>query len=106
MKHCGKREIKETIIKVLDDNKIIGNNVPPFFSITGITKSGKKIVLTKREQQVLSALAQVGDRRKAAEQLNITKHSVDFHCKNIFRKFDRNKLVSVIEEARKMKIIS
>lgn len=106
MKHCGKKEIKDTIRKVLDDNKIIGNNVPPFFAQTGIIKGGLKITLTKREQQVLSTLAQTGDRRSAAEQLQVTKHSIDFHCRNIYKKFNKNNLISVIEEARKMRIIS
>ena len=105
IKHCGKQEIIDTINNVLEGNRIIGSNVPSFFAEIGVTRDGKKIHLTKKEQQVLSTLALVIDRKKAAEQLGISKNAIDFHCKNIFKKFNKNKLVAVIEEAKKAKIL-
>ncbi len=103
-KYCGKGEIIATIKSVIEGNRIIGKKLPDFFSHMGGDDSST-ITLTSREQQVLSLLAQGKRRVDVSDLLNISKDTVDFHCRNLHRKFDKNKIQSVISEARKAKLI-
>lgn len=104
MKYCGKDELIDTIHGVLAGRRIIGTKVPDFYSL--ITKEGKSAIkLTNREQQILNLLASGHSRDEVGQILGSTQNTVNFHCKNLFKKFNQNKLISVIEEARKAKLI-
>lgn len=105
MKYCGKKELVKTIHAVMNNERIIGENTPyfPTESIKNGTSSPK---LTRREVQILNILAKNYDRQTVSNILGVSKYAVDFHCKNIFKKFNKNTLISVLEEAQKANIIS
>ena len=104
-KLCGQEELIETIESVIKGNRVIGKNVPAFFNHINEGDT-QNVILTRREQQILNLLAQGKKRREAAEILFISKDTVDFHCKNLYKKFNKNKIQSVIQAARKAKLIS
>ncbi len=103
-KYCGKKELFDTIRDVVDGKRIIGQKVPEFFSHIG-GDGQESISLTRREQQILNLLAQGHGRNEVADILFLSKAAIDFHCKNLFKKFDKSKIQSVISEARKAKLI-
>ncbi len=104
LKYCGRVELIETIKSVYKGNKIIGKNVPYFFNLEKVTAS-EVPRLTRREEDVLKLLALNLSRKEVSERLMITIDAVSFHCKNLFRKFKKNKIQSLLEEARRLEII-
>lgn len=104
MKYCGKDELIDTIHSVLSGKRILGTDVPDFSDLIG-KDNISTIKLTTREQQILNLLAMGHTREDVANTLGSTQNAVNFHCKNLFKKFQKNKLVSVIEEARKIGLI-
>lgn len=70
------------------------------------TYSGGKLVpnalstLTEREQEVLALLCSDATYGEMAEQLYIGKHTVKFHCQNIYRKLNVKGRLQAIQAAR------
>ncbi|MBK5279971.1 MAG: response regulator transcription factor [Bacteroidia bacterium] len=65
----------------------------------------QKMKLTKREVEIIRALALGNTSEKASIDLNISQHTVDTHRKNIFRKLEINNLASLVRFAYEHKII-
>lgn len=105
MKYCGRDELVQTIHAVLAGERKIGSNVPNFFIQIESNENSSTPRLTRRELQVLNALAKGAKRIEVAKLLNISKMAVDFHCKNLFKKFNKARLLEVIAEARNSNII-
>ncbi len=105
MKYCGKNELVETIHGVLEGRRIIGSKVPEFRNHVFFNKSDKPM-LTNGEQQVLNLLAKGNSRQEVGKILGSSHNAVDFHCKNLFKKFNKNRLVLVLEEAKRMQFIN
>lgn len=105
MKYCGKNELVETIHGVLEGRRIIGSKVPEFRNHVFFNKSDKP-TLTNGEQQVLNLLAKGNSRQEVGKILGSSHNAVDFHCKNLFKKFNKNRLVLVLEEAKRMQFIN
>jgi DNA-binding NarL/FixJ family response regulator len=104
LKYCGRDELIDTIKTVNKGNKIIGKNVPYFFSLENDTRENIP-KLTRREEDVLKLLALELSRREVAERLSISLDAVNFHCKNLFKKFNKTKIQGLLSEARKLSII-
>ena len=62
--------------------------------------------LTPRELEVLQLLGTGLARKEVAQELNLSMYSVGFHCKNLIRKFNGDKIHVVIAEAKKNRIIT
>ncbi|RLD45225.1 MAG: hypothetical protein DRI89_01685 [Bacteroidetes bacterium] len=104
MKYCGKQELIDTIHGVLAGNRIIGDQVPDFdYYLRSNGKREQK--LTPSEQQILNLLAKGLSRAEAGKILGTSQNAINFHCKNLFKKFNKNKIVAVIEEAKRLKLI-
>jgi len=100
----GVDELVGTIKSVMKGQKVIGNDVPGFFEYSeSPTNHVPKLTITERE--VLKLLGSGLTRQEAADKMNKTKYSVEFHCKNLFRKFNTNRIHSIIAEARKARLI-
>jgi DNA-binding NarL/FixJ family response regulator len=99
LKYCGKDELVDTIHGVLAGSRILGDNVPDFDSYFRDPEK-RKTKLTRREQQILTLLAKGYSREKVGEILKSNKNAVNFHCHNMFRKYNTSKLVTVIDMAR------
>ena len=66
----------------------------------------KKINITQKEKKVLMLFAKGLKRDKVASLLGSSRDAIDFHCRNLFKKFNTNKLSDVLEMAKKEKIFN
>ncbi|RLD66385.1 MAG: hypothetical protein DRI84_04880 [Bacteroidetes bacterium] len=105
LKYSRKDELVGTINAVLAGKRILGKGIPDFSQYYK-DQTSDKVKLTKRELMILELLAEGKKRAEVANILSSNEHTINFHCRNIFRKFDKNNLVSVIERAKKEMIIS
>jgi DNA-binding NarL/FixJ family response regulator len=104
MKYCGREELIGTIHDVLAGRRILGKGVPNFQHQTN-TSIGGKPRLTPSEQRVLNLLALGYSRKVVSEMVGTSENAIDFHCNNLFKKFNNNKMIAIIEEARNEKLI-
>ena len=104
LKTCGLDELVSTIEGVMRNRMIIGNGVPDFLIHSDLPE-GKVPQLTRTELEVLKLLGTGLLRKEVADKMNSSMYSVEFHCKNIFRKFNSNKINTIIAEARRRRII-
>lgn len=106
LKYCGKQALITTIKEVMAGKRIIGQKVPYFFDNIE-SSTGKNLpVLTKREEEVLQLLATGHTRKEVADILFLSVDAIHFHCKNLFKKFNKNRIHLLLAEAKKYKIIS
>lgn len=104
IKACGLEELTSSIISVAKGQKVIGQNVPHFFDERD--KNQPSIPkLTETEIEVLKLLAEGMTRQEAADKMNRSMYAIEFHCKNIFKKFNSNRIHSIVAEARRARII-
>jgi len=104
LKSCGLDELLATIKGVMNNRTIFGDDVPNFFTYDA-TPTNEIPRLTKKELEILKLLATGLSRKEVANISNATMYSVDFHCKNIFKKFNSNSIKIILDEARKARII-
>jgi len=106
LKYCGKQALVSTIKEVMLGKRIIGQKVPYFFDNIETSSGRSSPSLTKREEEVLKLLATGYTRKEVADKLFLSIDAVHFHCKNLFKKFNKNRIHLLLAEARKLKIIS
>lgn len=105
LKSCGLEELISTIEGVMKNKIVFGKDVPNFFTYSDTT-SNEPPRLTQKELEVLKLLGTGYSRKEVANIMNATMYSVEFHCKNIFRKFNSNSINVIIAEAKRTRIIS
>ncbi len=105
IKHCGKQELVNVITSVLSGKRILGTNVPEFHNQRSINKSDRPR-LTNSELRVISLLSTGKTRTEVAQVLGTSQHAVNFHVKNIFKKFKMNRIMSVVDEAKRLHLIT
>ncbi len=104
LKTCGLDELTKTIKNVNSGHKIIGDNVPSFLE-NSVQEEQNIPKMTKREKEVLKYLGMGLTRQETADKMFINMETVGFHCKNIFAKFNDNRINSIITEAKRLRII-
>lgn len=105
MKYCEKQELIDTIHTVLEGNRTIGPDVPDFHDlISGNDSESPK--LTPSELPILNLLAKGHTRDEVGKILGSSRNAINFHCKNMNKKFNVKNITSVIDEARKRKLIT
>ena len=104
IKTCGINELVTTIKSVMRGHKIIGENVSDFFEYCE-PETESRPRLTKTEAEVLKLLGSGLTRQEAADKTNRSLYAIEFHCKNLFKKFNTNRIHTIIAEARKTRII-
>ncbi len=105
LKTCGMNELVATIKDVMAGQKIIGKDVPSFFELCELAETKSIPKLTRTEIEVLKLLGLGLTRQQAADKMNRSKYTVEFHCKNLLKKFKTNRINVIIAEARKARII-
>ena len=64
-----------------------------------------KLLITRREKEVLTLIAESMTNSEIAEKLFISVTTVDTHRKNILAKFDCRNIASLIKAAMQMQMI-
>ncbi|MES2464165.1 MAG: LuxR C-terminal-related transcriptional regulator [Armatimonadota bacterium] len=72
---------------------------------TGKKKAARAIKLTKREIEVLSLVIEGNSSKEVADQLYVSKRTVDFHLANIYHKLDVTNRVQAFREATRRGLI-
>lgn len=75
-------------------------------SLMNIGVSSQRFFLTHREEEILTWIATGMTRDQISDQLNVTKHTVNYHLKNIIRKMEANNVTEALLKAIKDGIIS
>ncbi len=104
LKTCGMDELAGAIKMVMKGQKVIGNNVPDFFNCLE-SNEREMPKLTKTELEVLKLLGTSLTRQEAADEMNRSVYTVESHCKNLFAKFNTNRIHTILAEARCARII-
>ena len=104
-KYCDGKELATAIGQVYKGQRFLGQGLPDIFKTANIARDDKVPKLTKREEEVLRLLAMGHKRREVADKLGIAADSVNFHCKNLFNKFNRNNIKEVLHDAKQYNII-
>jgi Response regulator containing a CheY-like receiver domain and an HTH DNA-binding domain len=73
----------------------------------GVTKEDAQsaIKLTKREVEVLTLVIEGNSSKEVADQLFVSKRTVDFHLANIYQKLNVNNRVQAFREATRRNLI-
>jgi LuxR family maltose regulon positive regulatory protein len=77
----------------------------PGESVKAKTGPVKEEILSERELEVLSLLADGESYKEIGQRLFLSLNTVQFHVKSIYRKLSVNKRMQAIERAREMKLI-
>ncbi len=104
VKTCGTDELASIIKSVCKGKREIGKGVPYFFDYVG-NDFGDIPKLTPAELEVLKLLGLGLSRNEVAIELNRSKYTIEFHCKNLYIKFNTNRIHTVLAEARRARII-
>ena len=67
--------------------------------------SGRMIHLTRREVQVLTLVIDGKSSKEVAEQIYISKRTVDYHLANIYKKLDVTNRVQAFREATRRNLL-
>lgn len=86
-------------IKAADQGQVYLSSDINKLLISGLHGLNDQKLLTDREREVLSLIAQEYTNKKIAEELFISERTVETHRKNIFRKTQTNNLVGLIKYA-------
>jgi len=105
IKHCGKLELINTINSVLKGSRILGTSFPELINQRELNKSDIPN-LTNSEIKVISLLSTDKSREEVSQILGSSRHAVDFHVKNVFKKFKMNRIMSVVAEAKRLQLIT
>lgn len=105
-KKCGIELLANTIKQVNNGQRIISKNIPNFFNNFSALEITNQPNLSPREEEVLNLLSTGLTRREVANNLYISVETVNFHCKNLLKKFQTNKMHLLINKAREMNLIS
>ena len=103
-KVCGTEALAKAIKRVMLGMRIKGKGVPSFLENIE-SDTGHIPRLTKTEQVVLEYLGTGLTRKEVAEEMNRSMYSVEFHIKNMYKKFNTNRLHLLLAEARKARFI-
>lgn len=103
-KLCSTNELASSIKRVMTGLKVTGEYVPLF--IDRVEEDlGHIPRLTETELKVLKLLGSGLSRKEVADELFRSRYSIDFHIKNMYKKFKTDRVHRVLEEARKARFI-
>ncbi len=100
LKNATQQELVEAIKTVLQGKLYFSEEVAQI-----LRKTENKIILTRREQEVLILIAEGLTNNEIAKKLFISVTTVDTHRKNLLAKFEAKNIASLIKLAAKLQMI-
>jgi DNA-binding CsgD family transcriptional regulator len=76
-----------------------------FIANSVLSEDTQSIKLTKREIEVLTLVIEGKSSKEVADQLFVSKRTVDFHLANIYEKLDVQNRVQAFREATRLGLI-
>lgn len=106
LKTAGKDELLTALRAVRDGQTYFSKEIlNELHSYRKIRRENEEINLTAREIDIIQCMAEDLSNRAIAERLFISERTVETHRKNIFRKTGMHSALSLVEFARKRKLI-
>lgn len=106
LKTSDKKELIQAIEEVSAGNTYFSKEIlSELKSFQKIKKENEQINLTTREIEIIQCIAQDLSNKQIADKLFISERTVETHRKNIFRKTNIHSAMSLVEFAKKRKII-
>lgn len=102
LKQCDKEEILEATRQVLKGKTFFCSNV---VKLNRAQNAGKEIILSERELQVLSLIAEGLTNNEIGERIFLSAHTVASHRKNLMKKFQASNNVDLVIRAIKHRIL-
>lgn len=81
------------------------NTLPTTGDMPGVPHAEQSVKLTKREIEVLTLVIEGKSSKEVAEQLFVSKRTVDFHLANIYEKLNVSNRVQAFREATRRGLI-
>ena len=106
--HYASAEFIALVEDSADESRAPSAAVARFARSLGLSRENSDTsatTLTRREREVLSALAEGGSDKVLGRLLGMSEHGIRFHLKSIYRKFDVHDRASAIHEGRRLGII-
>ncbi len=99
-------ELVDTIHTINSGSSLrkIGANVPFFFD-QELEEYNNQPEISNAEMEVLKLLAEGYLRKEVADKLCRSINTIDFHCRNILKKYDAKNMREVIKTAKKRGVI-
>jgi len=106
LKHSTKKEIVEAIETVAADRQYFSGEVLGRISDEfAAGRSTKRSMLTKKESNVLSFIAQEFTNQEIADRLDCSIRTVDTHKRNLIKKLEVKNVVGLVRCAIKMGVV-
>ncbi|MGS2760978.1 response regulator [Sinomicrobium sp. M5D2P9] len=105
LKNSVGTEIIEAIHRVMDEETYLCRQTREIYNNPDDGGLASIPVITRREQEVLSLIAQGLTSLQIADKLFISNYTVESHRKNLMEKFSTNSMPAVIKMATEYKII-
>jgi len=104
LKNDASTELLIAVERVLSGKTFFSSKINQIL-MEQLNESNAEKLLTDRELQIIKLIAQELSNKQIAEQLFISKRTVETHRKNIFRKTDSKNIVGLIKYAISNKLI-
>ena len=103
LKNASREEIEEALLTVKENRLYM--NLDLEWTDPGHQQMGKTPVLTSREKEVLSLIAEGFTNAQIAEKLFVSPYTVDSHRKNLLTKFEVGNTAGLIKLAAKYGLV-
>lgn len=103
LKNASREQIEEALLTV-KENKLY-MNLDLEWNDQGLQQMGKTPLLTSREKEVLSLIAEGFTNAQIAEKIFVSPYTVDSHRKNLLTKFEVSNTAGLIKLAAKHGLI-
>ncbi|HLT86745.1 MAG TPA: response regulator transcription factor [Sphingobacterium sp.] len=104
LKNSAGDEIVEAIHQVVEGETYLCRQVREIYDSTQASGPEAVPVITRREKEILSLIAEGLTSSQIADKLFISTHTVDSHRKNLMEKFNTNSIAVVVKLATEYKL--
>ncbi|QIY90668.1 response regulator [Chryseobacterium gallinarum] len=99
LKNTSLEELIKCIDAALQGEIVFSKDVKEIISFPQLATSEESVHLTNREKEVLALIALGKTTMQMADQLHISKHTVESHRKNLLQKFKSRNMAELIKKA-------
>lgn len=104
-KNATKRELLNAIKKILSGGKYFSKDVKELYTEGIFYQKERGLVLTKREKQILQLIAEEYTTQEIANQLYLSKYTVEGYRASLFSKLNVKNVVGLAKHAVRMGLV-
>ncbi len=104
-KNAEKEELFKAIQTIIDGGKYFSKEIMDYYTKIKFSKKENQIKLTQREIDVITLIAQEYTTQEIADELCLSKHTIESYRKNLIAKLNVRNLAGLTKYAIKMKYL-